>query len=130
MTKMTVRASLSSQRTTGRTVLVCCGEDAAARLLATELAASGHRMIVAQGGNGALEHLRNEEIDAMVVEVAIAQGHAYHLLRSIRQNPTTEALPIVVVGAKVPDPTANVYEAGADLFFVEPFLEDLLRVLT
>jgi two-component system, chemotaxis family, chemotaxis protein CheY len=103
------------------TILVVDDDSVIRELLAAVLEEeSEHHVIVAGNGQEALDQLGTHEVDAMVCDVNMPIMDGLELLRSIRANPDTEDLPVLMLSAAVPADALEP-ELGVDLMLEKPF---------
>lgn len=96
------------------------------RLMEAVLLPRGFVVIGTQSGSETLELVRREKPDLLLVDVLMPGMDGYEVCRRIRADPTTSALPIVLVtSSEAEDRTAGI-EAGADDFIQKPFDESEL----
>ncbi len=107
------------------------------KLLADLLAVKGYNVSTAASGREALEKVAVEQPDLLLLDVVMPEMSGYEVCRTIRENPATRVLPVVMVTAL--DPTeerVKGIEAGADDFLTKPInqpellarVKSLLRV--
>jgi class 3 adenylate cyclase len=92
-----------------------------AKLLADLLAANGFEAATAASGPEALETLRKEPADLVVLDVVMPGMNGYEVCREIRRAEGTGYLPIILVTALDPEEERmRGLEAGADDFLSKP----------
>jgi two-component system chemotaxis response regulator CheY len=103
------------------TILVVDDDSVIRELLAAVLEEeSDHEVIVAANGQEALDQLSEHPIDAIVCDVNMPVMDGIELVRSVRANPDTEELPVLMISAAVPA-SALEPELGVDLMLEKPF---------
>ena len=93
--------------------------------LSAQLMQAGHRITLAEDGHVALERLRNESFDGVVLDLGLPRVDGLTVLRGLRER--LPALPVLVLTARdgVEDRVAGL-NAGADDYLTKPFsLEEL-----
>ena len=91
------------------------------KMLADILAFKGYQVVKASGGQEALALVRSEKPDLVLLDVMMPDLDGYSVCASIRANPETEMLPVVMVTALDPkDERAKGLDAGADDFLSKP----------
>jgi len=91
------------------------------KLLADLLAAKGYEVRTAASGAEALAHLAEYEPDIVLLDVVMPEMSGYEVCASIRANPETRLLPVVMVTALDPaEERIKGIEAGADDFLSKP----------
>ncbi len=109
------------------------------KLLADLLGAHGYEVDTASCGEAGLEKVASFGPDLVLLDVVMPGLSGYEVCRRLRQDPRTEALPVVLVTALDPE-TERVkgLEAGADDFLSKPVnraellarVRSLLRIRT
>jgi adenylate cyclase len=91
------------------------------KLLADLLGAKGYSVITAGSGNEALGKVTNEHPDLVLLDVMMPGMNGYEVCKSIRAEPETSILPVVMVTALDPrEERVKGLEAGADDFLSKP----------
>jgi two-component system response regulator MprA len=107
-------------------ILLVDDEPALRRAVERALSTAGHAVRCAADGVEALEELRREPVDAVVLDVSMPRLDGLDLTKLLRSD--GDATPILMLTARdaVGDRVAGL-EAGADDYLVKPFaLEELL----
>ncbi|MHB1950058.1 MAG: hybrid sensor histidine kinase/response regulator [Acidiferrobacteraceae bacterium] len=85
----------------------------------------GMKVMVAKDGVDALEQLREQKPDVMLVDVEMPRMDGFELTRTVRGNAETRDIGIIMItsraGAKHRD---HAIKLGADLYMSKPYLED------
>src|SRR5260221_469261 len=105
---------------TGR-VLVVDDVPANVKLLEARLSAEYFAVLTASSGAQALEILRSERVDVVVLDVMMPSMDGFEVCRRIKSAPKTMHVPVVMVTAL--DQTSDKVqglEAGADDFLTKP----------
>ena len=106
----------------GATILVVDDAPPNVKLLRLILKDAGYRVLEASSGPEALETLRREKPDAMVLDVRMPGMTGYEVCREIRHDPEFAALPVIMVTAlSLADERIRGIEAGATDFISKPF---------
>jgi len=102
------------------------------RLLELNLKPEGYHIIVAGNGEAALEKVKSEKPDLILLDVMTPGMDGYEICRKLRQDKATRALPIIIItdyqeGA---DKKIKALDIGADDSITKPFdrYEILARV--
>ena len=93
--------------------------------LSAQLMQAGHRITVAEDGQIALDRLKTDSFDGVVLDLGLPKVDGLSVLRSLRER--SPALPVLVLTARdgVEDRVAGL-NAGADDYLTKPFsLEEL-----
>jgi len=102
-------------------ILVVDDVEKNARLLADVLTAKGYRTTKAESGEAALQAIRAEAPDLVLLDVMMPGLDGYAVCRAIRAEERTATLPVVLVTALDPaQERVKGLEAGADDFLNKP----------
>lgn len=72
-------------------------------LLVTALpAVKNYRLLTAHSGGAALEHFVTERIDCIILDLLMPGMDGFTLLRTLRTDPVTAPIPVVITTAAVP----------------------------
>jgi two-component system, OmpR family, response regulator MprA len=101
-------------------VLVVDDDPAVRQSLSTALGRDGYEVLTAGGGSAALAHLLVISVDAIVLDVAMAEPNGLEVCRRLRAR--GDRTPILMLTARdlVDDRVAGL-DAGADDYLVKPF---------
>ncbi len=105
-----------------KTILAVDDERHIVRLVQVNLERHGYRVVTAFDGKDALEKIAAERPDLVVLDVMMPYMDGFEVLRHLKQNPDTRALPVILLTAKAQDP--DVYQGwriGADCYLTKPF---------
>ncbi len=97
-------------------------DDAMMRLLATQaLEASGFNVAEASGGMKALEYIKEQKPDLILLDVTMPEVDGFFVCRELRQSEDTKNIPVIMLTA-LDDVKSigNAYEAGATDFIIKP----------
>jgi diguanylate cyclase (GGDEF)-like protein len=98
-------------------------DDAAANrdLIRRRFERHGFEIVEADGGNRALELARLRSFDLLLLDVTMPDLNGLEVLRQIRQNPSTAALPVIMVTGKSESThVAEAFAAGANDYVTKP----------
>src|SRR6266540_3227577 len=91
------------------------------KLLADLLTVKGYAVVTAESGRQALAQLEAERPDLVLLDVVMPEMSGYEVCRKIRENPTTQILPVVMVTAlDTAEERIKGLDAGADDFLIKP----------
>lgn len=108
-------------------VLVVDDSETIRRLIGMNLELEGFDVVTAADGEEALERVREVAPDAMTIDVAMPRRDGYDTVRTMRADPETRDLKIVMVSACAQDEDIRRgLEAGADVYLTKPFDPDEL----
>ena len=125
--------------TTGAKILVVDDTPQNVLLLGDLLASRGYAVVTAASGAEALQRIDEESPDLVLLDVVMPQMSGYEVCRTIRANPATAILPVVMVTALDPgQERVKGLDAGADDFLTKPInqpellarVRSLLRIKT
>lgn len=93
-------------------------------LLRRILESEKYRVIAAGGGTAAMDALKNQNIDIVLLDVIMPETDGYTVCQNIRQNSN---IPIIMLTAMNSDQDkVKGLDAGADDFVTKPFAADVL----
>ncbi len=102
-------------------ILIVDDTPANVTLLADLLEINGYTTIRASSGVEALEKLKKENPDLVLLDVVMPQMTGYEVCKRIRERPDTALLPVIMVTAVEPiQERIHGIEAGADDFLMQP----------
>jgi adenylate cyclase len=91
------------------------------RLLEAVLTANGYAVISASSGAEALERVRADAPDLVLLDIAMPEMDGFEVCRRLRADETTAYLPIVMLTSHFTEVRVEALEAGADDFLTKPF---------
>jgi CheY-like chemotaxis protein len=111
-----------AQPPAGASILVVDDAPPNVKLLRLILRDAGYRVLEAGSGPEALDILRREKPDAMVLDVRMPGMTGYEVCETVRRDPEFSALPVIMVTAlSLPEERIRGIEAGATDFISKPF---------
>jgi len=113
------------------TILVVEDSPSELELISHFLNESGYKVIKATDGTEALEKLESEKPDAIITDVVMPGMSGFELCRSLKKNPDTQKLPIVICSSKNQEiDRLWAMRQGADYYVTKPYTrEELLRAI-
>ena len=103
-------------------ILVCDDERHIVRLIQVNLERQGYQVVTAYDGKEGLEKIRAEKPDLVVLDVMMPYMDGFEVLKNLRREPETEALPVIMLTAKAQDKDVfEGYHYGADMYLTKPF---------
>ena len=104
-----------------RSVLVVDDDIILRELMRERLGAAGWQVIEAQDGAQAISILAKDVPDLAIVDLSMPTLDGFALLRSLRQNPRTIDLPVIVcTGLEENEAVERAYRLGASSFITKP----------
>jgi two-component system, OmpR family, alkaline phosphatase synthesis response regulator PhoP len=92
------------------------------RLVEVNLQRAGYHVTTAEDGVEALERIRRERPDMVVLDVMMPRMDGFEVLRQLKMDPSTADIPIVMLTAKAQD--ADIFrgwQSGVDCYLTKPF---------
>jgi CheY-like chemotaxis protein len=120
----------------GATVLVAEDDDDLRGVLTASLTRNGHRVIQARDGAEALASLERDQVDLLVLDLAMPNIDGFEVLARLKAIGRAAALPIVVVsGADRSTTELQALRLGANVYLTKPvaaaaLTEEVTRLLT
>jgi len=91
-------------------------------IMRTILENHGYRVISASSGAQALDHVRKESPDVVLLDVMMPDMSGIHVLQRIKEEAATGRLPVILVTARTrDDDVLSGYQYGADYYITKPF---------
>ncbi len=92
------------------------------RLVQVNLQRAGYDVVTAFDGKEALEKIKTENPDLVVLDVMMPYMDGFEVLQTLRKDPATRELPVIMLTAKAQD--ADVFrgwQSGVDCYLTKPF---------
>ncbi len=97
------------------------------RLLQIELESEGYEVNPAFDAKSGLESIRQTRPDLVLLDVMLPDISGYEVLRSLKQDPLTKAIPVMMLTAKgLEREIQKGLDLGADEYISKPFNAALL----
>ena len=90
------------------------------KLLTDLLSVEGYQLVTAPNGAEALEKVKAEKPDLVLLDVVMPEMNGFEVCRKIRDSHATRLLPVVMVTAYPEEGRVKGIEAGADEFITKP----------
>jgi adenylate cyclase len=103
------------------TILVVDDLPANVRLLEAVLGPRGFTVVPAGSGREALDAVAGGAIDLVLLDVLMPEMDGFEVCRTLRADPATRYLPVVMITASGEPEKLAAIEAGADDFVTKPF---------
>ncbi|QOV22221.1 response regulator [Anabaenopsis elenkinii] len=113
------------------TILIVEDSPSELELMSHYLKDSGYNVIHATSAQEALEKASSEPLDAIITDVVMPGMSGFELCRSLKKNPATRKLPIVICSSKnLEIDRLWAMKQGADAYVTKPYTrEQLLRAI-
>jgi DNA-binding response OmpR family regulator len=103
-------------------ILVVEDERDILNLVKLYLEKEGYRVITAVTGVEALQHMKTEHVDLVLLDLMLAEMDGLEVCKRIRADPDTSSLPIIMLTAKAEESDTVIgLELGADDYVTKPF---------
>ena len=97
------------------------------KMIAMTLKGAGYAVDEAEDGVCALEYLRSNSVDLMIVDVNMPRMNGIELVRKVRPHPRFKSVPILILTTESNEKTKALgKQAGATGWIVKPFKQDQL----
>ena len=104
------------------TVLVVDDDAENVAILGTMLLERGYEVRIARDGRSALESVRQQRPDMILLDVMMPVMDGMQVLDHLKLDPKTASIPVVMVTAKIQDEDVLAgYQSGADYYITKPF---------
>lgn len=109
-------------------VLVVDDDETNRDVLARRVRAEGAEAVVAASGGEALEILRREPFDAVLLDIVMPEMNGYQVLREMKTDPDLHDVPVIMISAlDEVESTVRCIRLGAEDYLAKPFNPTLLR---
>jgi two-component system alkaline phosphatase synthesis response regulator PhoP len=103
-------------------ILVVDDEIYIVHILDFSLGMEGYEVITALDGEQALEKLRTEKPDLIVLDIMMPKLDGYEVCKSVKANPETAHIPVILLSAKGRNVDQKMgFDVGADDYITKPF---------
>ncbi len=104
-----------------QTILIIDDDIDTLKLVGIMLERKGFRILASTNGEKGLELVNTENPDLILLDIMIPDINGYEIARSVRENPATENIPIIMFTARSQvDDKVEGLEAGADAYITKP----------
>lgn len=109
------------------TILTVDDERDVLELIRFHLVKAGHRVLMAASGREALDMIRSQRPDLVLMDLMLPDIDGFGVCEILRRHPSTAAIPIVIVSAwGTPDSKNLGLELGALDYLTKPFSPKVL----
>jgi adenylate cyclase len=124
----TVEPAPSSVVEAGGNVLVVDDNEVNRDVLSRRLHRQGHRVAMAAGGREALELLRAQPFDIVLLDLMMPEMNGYEVLERMKADDTLRHIPVIMISAmEALDSVVRCIQMGADDYLSKPFNPVLLQ---
>ena len=103
-------------------ILVVDDDKSIIEIVRAYLEQAGYNVLSADNGTSAMNILRSEKLDLLILDLMLPDRDGWDITRSIRQDKRLSAIPIIMLTARVDDSDKIVgLELGADDYVTKPF---------
>ncbi len=103
-------------------ILVVDDEIYIVHILDFSLGMEGYEVITALDGEQALEKMRNEKPDLIVLDIMMPKLDGYEVCKTIKGSPETAHIPVILLSAKGRNVDQKLgFDVGADDYITKPF---------
>jgi CheY-like chemotaxis protein len=96
-------------------------------LIAFTLQFAGHEVITTSNGEEALQAVRAQKPQLVLLDVRMPRLTGYEVCKEIKADPQTQAIPVIFLSAKGQEAEIRSgLEAGAEQYLLKPFSPDQL----
>ncbi len=103
-------------------ILVVDDEIYIVHILDFSLGMEGYEVITALDGEQALEKLKSERPDLIVLDIMMPKLDGYEVCKAIKSDPDTRHIPVILLSAKGRNVDQKLgFDVGADDYITKPF---------
>ncbi|MBT4496890.1 MAG: sigma-54-dependent Fis family transcriptional regulator [Gemmatimonadetes bacterium] len=103
-------------------ILIVDDTPSAIKALGLRLTAAGHQVIEATGGLEALQKIKAEDPDLVLLDVVMPGMDGYEVCRRIKERQKADFVPVIMVTARTEtESIVRALEGGADEYIAKPF---------
>lgn len=96
-------------------------------LIAFTLQFAGHEVITTSNGEEALQAVRSQKPQLVLLDVRMPRLTGYEVCKEIKSDPQTQTIPVIFLSAKGQESEIRSgLEAGAEQYLLKPFSPDQL----
>ena len=103
-------------------ILVVDDEIYIVHILDFSLGMEGYEVLTALDGEQALDRLKSDKPDLIVLDIMMPKVDGYEVCRTIKSNPETQHIPVILLSAKGRNVDQKMgFDVGADDYITKPF---------
>jgi CheY-like chemotaxis protein len=103
-------------------ILIVDDEEVIRKFLKIHLAKLGYEVMEAADGVQAMEQLGKDDFDLLICDILMPKKDGWEVIREVKSNPKTKAIPVIVLTAKNEDSDMfKGYDLGVNYYITKPF---------
>ncbi len=103
-------------------ILVVDDEPHIVRLASVVLERAGYQVVAAFDGKEALKQIEAEQPELVILDIMIPYVDGFEVLQTLRKNPSTHDLPVIMLTAKSQDADLfHAWQHGVECYLTKPF---------
>jgi CheY-like chemotaxis protein len=103
-------------------ILIVDDEEVIRKFLKIHLVKLGYDVMEAADGAQAVEQLGKDDFDLLICDILMPKKDGWEVIREMKSNPKTKAIPVIVLTAKNEDADMfKGYDLGANYYMTKPF---------
>ena len=103
-------------------ILVVDDEIYIVHILDFSLGMEGYEVVTALDGEQALEKMKTEKPDLIVLDIMMPKLDGYEVCKAVKADPATKQIPVILLSAKGRNVDQTMgFEVGADDYITKPF---------
>ena len=111
------------------TILIADDDELLAALVQFKLEAAGHRVVIAENGAAALEAVKSERPDLIVLDAMMPVLTGTEVLTILKADPESVMLPVIMLTARRnQEDVVTALRGGAADYLTKPFIPEELLV--
>jgi len=113
-----------------KTILVVDDEPHVRILVSSRLQANGYKVVSAYGGTMALDKVREQKPDLILLDMVMPDLSGYEVAKQLKANPDTMNIPIIIFTASNAKELENkCRELGLNYIIMKPFSAEVLLAM-
>lgn len=115
----------------GKKVLIADDEINILTMVEARLRAHGYEVVTAESGEGALQKLKEDRPELIILDIMMPPPNGYQLCRQLKDDPQYKEIPIILLTAKSTESDKFWgFESGADAYITKPYnSEELITTI-
>jgi len=103
-------------------ILIVDDEEVIRKFLKIHLDKLGYEVMEAGDGVQAIEQLGKDDFDLLICDILMPKKNGWEVIREVKSNPKTKAIPVIVLTAKNEDSDMfKGYDLGVNYYMTKPF---------